>query len=306
MPLVNPREILVRARDEHWALGGFNAYNLESARAVISAASELDSPVIVQFSPGAISHAGVDNVVSLVKRLAGDTHVPVSLHLDHGKDPELAKSAILAGFTSVMIDASHHPIEENISQTHEIVMLADEHGVTVEAELGQISGIEDLGDVDVEGTFTDPGEAERFVAETGVGSLAIAIGTAHGSSKFNGQPRLDFDRLTEIATRIKIPLVLHGASAVAKADVERAEKYGADLPAAQGIPTAFIEKAIDLGISKINTDSDLRLAALGAIRQMLTEKPDLFNMYQLMGVAENAMKDAVSERIRLFWSVGKA
>ena len=203
------------------------------------------------------------------------------LHLDHGKDPELAREAILAGFTSVMIDASHHPLEENISLTREIVKLADDHGVAVEAELGQISGIEDLGDEDVKSTFTDPSQSKRFVEETGVGSLAIAIGTAHGSSKFKGEPRLDFDRLSEINARVGVPLVLHGASAVAQEDVEHAEKFGARLPAAKGIPAEFIERAISLGISKINTDSDLRLASLGVIRQTLVERPDLFNMYQL-------------------------
>lgn len=306
MTLVNPQEPLKAARAEGWAVGGFNIYNLESARAVVDAAAGLDSPVIVQCSPGAIAHAGLDNLVGIVRRLAEGVGVPVALHLDHGKDPNLARAAIFAGFTSVMIDTSGLPIDENITETRKIVEIAHARGVYVEAELGNISGIEDVGDTDIAETLTVPEEAVRFIDETNADALAVAIGTAHGAVKFAGEPRLDFDRLKEIAGLIDRPLVLHGASAILEKDVALAERFGAELPDARGVPGDLIQRAIKLGIAKINTDSDLRLAALGRMRQVLAETPGLFNMYQLMGEIQGAVKNSTSDRIRLLGSAGKA
>ncbi len=218
----------------------------------------------------------------------------------------MARAAVEAGYTSVMIDTSRLPLEENIAATREIVEYAHDSGVQVEAEIGQLAGIEDLGEVEAEATFTVPEEAVRFVSDTGVESLTITIGTSHGAFKFKGEPRLDFDRLAKIAGLIKNPIVLHGASAVREEDVAFAERYGAQLPKATGIPEEFIKQAISLGVAKINTDSDLRLAALGRMRQVLTERPDIFNLYQLMGEVEEAIRDAVEARIRLFGSHGKA
>ena len=304
--LVNPLEYLKAGRANGWAVGAFNVYNLESARAVIAAATNLRAPVMIQTSEGAVKHAGIANIASIVGRLAEETAVPVALHMDHGKSIEVARAAVEAGYTSVMIDTSRLPLEENIAATREIVEYAHARAVQVEAEIGQLAGIEDLGEVEAEATFTVPEEAVRFVADTGVDSLTITIGTSHGAFKFKGEPRLDFDRLAKIAGLIKNPIVLHGASAVREEDVAFAERYGAKLPKATGVPEEFIKRAISLGVAKINTDSDLRLAALGRMRQVLAERPDIFNLYQLMGEVEEAVRDAVEARIRLFGSDGKA
>ena len=304
--LVSPLEQLRAGRADGWAIGGFNVYNLETARAVIAAATNLRAPVMIQTSEGAVKHAGFGNIASIVRRLAEEAPVPVALHMDHGKSIEVARAAVEAGYTSVMIDTSRLPLEENISATREIVEYAHGSGVQVEAEIGQLAGIEDLGEVPAEATFTVPEEAVRFVAETGVDSLTITIGTSHGAFKFKGEPRLDFDRLAKIAGLLENPIVLHGASAVREEDVAFAERYGARLPKARGIPEGFIKRAISLGVAKINTDSDLRLAALGRMRQVLTERPDIFNLYELMGEVEGAVRDTVEARIRLFGGEGKA
>lgn len=304
--LVNPKQYLVRARREGWALGGFNVYNLESARAVITAGEELAAPLLVQTSEGAVKHAGLENIVAIVRQLAGRTQAPVALHLDHGKSVALARAAVDAGYTSVMIDASRESFDENVRETRAIVAYAHARGVHVEAELGTLGGIEDVGEQSVRSMLTDPDQAVRFAAETDVDALAVAIGTSHGAYKFKGAPRLDFDRLHDIASRIAQPIVLHGASSMPQDVIQFAERYGATLPHAQGIPPEFIKKAVTMGIAKVNTDSDLRLAALGRLRQVLGERPDLFNLYELMGEVEEAMRRATIDRIRLLGSAGKA
>ena len=304
--LVNPKAYLARARREHWALGGFNVFNLESARAVIAAGEQTAAPLLVQTSEGAVKHAGLENLVAIVRQLASRTKAPVALHLDHGKSEELARAAVDAGYTSVMIDASRQTFEENERETRNIVEYAHRHGVHVEAELGTLGGIEDLGEQAGQSMLTDPDQAVRFAAETAVDALAVAIGTSHGAYKFKGTPRLDFDRLQDIAARIEQPIVLHGASSMPQDAILFAERYGAKLPHAQGIPPEFIRKAVTLGIAKVNTDSDLRLAALGRLRQVLSERPDLFNLYELMGEMEEAIRVATVERIQLLGSAGKA
>ena len=304
--LVNPKEYLVRARREGWALGGFNVYNFESARAVITAGEEAAAPLLVQTSEGAVKHAGLGNMVAIVRELAGRAKGPVALHLDHGKSEELARAAVDAGYTSVMIDASRQSFEENVRETRHIVAYAHARGVHVEAELGTLGGIEDLGEQAARSMLTDPDQAVRFAAETEVDALAVAIGTSHGAYKFKGEPHLDFDRLRGIASRIAQPIVLHGASSMSHEEVLFAERYGARLPHAQGIPPEFIRRAVTMGIAKVNTDSDLRLAALGRLRQVLVERPDLFNLYELMGEVEEAIRHATIERIRLLGSAGKA
>jgi fructose-bisphosphate aldolase class II len=304
--LVNPREWLVRARHEGWALGGFNVFNLESARAVIDAGETLAAPLLVQTSEGAVKHAGLENLVAIVRALAARTRAPVALHLDHGKSVELSRAAVDAGYTSVMIDASRESFDENLRETSEIVRYAHAHGVHVEAELGTLGGIEDLGEQAARSMLTDPEQAARFAAETEVDALAIAIGTSHGAYKFKGEPHLDFDRLREIAARIPQPLVLHGASSLPADQVAFAERWGAKLPHAQGIPPELIQKAVSLGIAKVNTDSDLRLAAIGRLRQVLVERPDLFNLYELAGLVEEAIRKETAERIRMLGSDGKA
>jgi fructose-bisphosphate aldolase class II len=244
-------------------------------------------------------------MVAMVRELAGRTKAPVALHLDHGKSETLARAAVDAGYTSVMIDASRQSFDENLRETRDIVAYAHARGVHVEAELGTLGGIEDLGEQSAKSMLTDPDQAVRFAAETEVDALAVAIGTSHGAYKFKGEPRLDFDRLRDIAARISQPIVLHGASSMPQEAIAFAERYGAQLPHAQGIPPELIKKAVTLGIAKVNTDSDLRLAALGRLRQVLVERPDLFNLYELMGEVEAAIRSATAERIRVLGSAGK-
>jgi len=232
--VVNPKDFLARARRDGWAMGGFNVFNLESARAVIDAGEELAAPLLVQTSEGAVKHAGLENMVAIVRELAGRTRAPVALHLDHGKSVELSRAAIDAGYTSVMIDASRESFDENVRETRDIVQYARARGVHVEAELGTLGGIEDLGEQAARSMLTDPDQAVRFASETQVDALAVAVGTSHGAYKFKGEPRLDFDRLRDIASRVAQPLVLHGASSLRQEDVAFAERYGAKLDHAQG------------------------------------------------------------------------
>jgi fructose-bisphosphate aldolase class II len=303
--LVNPKKWLGRARQEGWALGGFNVFNLESARAVIDAGAEQNAPLLAQTSEGAVKHMGLANAAAIVRQLAEQSTAPVALHLDHGKSEELARAAVDAGYTSVMIDASRQTYDENMRETAHIVEYAHARGVHVEAELGTLGGIEDLGETAARTMLTDPDQAVRFASETGVDALAIAIGTSHGAYKFKGTPHLDLERLKEIAGRIPQPIVLHGASSMAQDAIAFAERYGAKLPHAQGIPPELIRQAIALGIAKVNTDSDLRLAALGRLRQVLTERPDIFNLYELMGEVEVAIRTETATRIRMLGSNGK-
>ena len=228
------------------------------------------------------------------------------MHLDHGKSVELTRAAVDAGYSSVMIDASRESFDENVRETEDIVAYAHARGVHVEAELGTLGGIEDVGEQAGRSMLTDPEQAVRFAAATGVDALAVAIGTSHGAYKFKGEPHLDFDRLREIASRIEQPIVLHGASSLPPDEVLLAERYGAKLEHAQGIPPELIQKAVTMGIAKVNTDSDLRLAALGRLRQVLVERPNLFNLYELMGEMEKAIRRATAQRIRLLGSDGKA
>jgi fructose-bisphosphate aldolase class II len=303
---VNPKPYLVRARREGWALGGFNVFNLESARAVVDAGEEQAAPLLVQTSEGAVKHAGLDNLVAIVRTLADRTRAPVALHLDHGKSEELARAAVDAGYTSVMIDASRESFEVNLRETRDIVAYAHARGVHVEAELGTLGGIEDLGEQSLRSMLTDPAQAARFAAETEVDALAVAIGTSHGAYKFKGEPHLDFERLREITSLVEQPIVLHGASSLPEEGVELATRYGAKLEDARGIPARLIQQAVKMGIAKVNTDSDLRLAALGRLRQVLVERPDIFNLYELMGEVEQAIRLATVERIRLLGSAGRA
>jgi len=303
--LVNPKEHLARARREGFALGGFNVFDLESARAVIAAGAAEHAPLLVQTSEGAVKHMGLAMAAAIVRRLADESPAPVALHLDHGKSEDLARAAVDAGYTSVMIDASRQTYDENMRETAHIVEYAHARGVHVEAELGTLGGIEDLGEKAVASMLTDPDQAVRFATETGVDALAIAIGTSHGAYKFKGTPHLDLERLKEVARRIPQPIVLHGASSMPADAIAFAERFGAKLPHAQGIPVELIQQAIKLGIAKVNTDSDLRLAALGRLRQVLVERPDIFNLYELMGEVEGAIRDETAARIRMLGSAGK-
>ncbi len=307
MALVTSDRILKPARDGGYAVGAFNTSNLEISQAIFEAASELRAPVIVATSESAIKYAGYVNLFNMIKHLADYYDVTAALHLDHGKDLEVVVKCLRNGWTSVMIDASKEPFEENIAITSEVVKIAHMAGVPVEAELGRLSGIEDAVKVaDAEAYLTDPDQAAEFVQRTHCDFLAVAIGTSHGAYKFKGDPRIDHERLSAITEKVSIPLVLHGASSVPEDVLARASKFGAKLPGAKGVPEEAISEAVSRGISKINIDTDLRLAFTGAVRQFLSEKPEVFDPRKIIGEAREAIKDVVRRKIQLFGSEGKA
>jgi len=307
MPLTTNKELLTLARKGGYAVGAFNTNNLEILQAIVSAGEAERSPAIIAVSEGAIQYAGMPYLISMVRTAAAQTSTPISLHLDHGKDLEVIRSCIDNGFTSVMIDGSEFEFEKNIEVTKKVVEMAKRKGVSVEAELGRLKGIEEKISVsEKEASLTDPQAAEDFSKRTGVDALAVAIGTSHGAYKFKGEAKLDFERLKEIAKKVTIPLVLHGASGVPSAVLERAERFGAKLPGAKGIPDEAIQKAIGLGISKINIDTDLRLSFVGALREILTTKPDEFDPRKILGPGREAIKQTVQSKMKLFGSSGKA
>jgi fructose-bisphosphate aldolase class II len=304
--LVTNKELLIPASQKGYAVGAFNIQNLESLQAVVEAAIEEKSPVIVALTPSSIKYGGLAYLTKIVKTAAESSPIAMSLHLDHGKDFEIISKCIEAGFTSVMIDGSFLKIEENIALTRRVVDLAQPKGVSVEAELGRLAGIEESTVEEREAVLTDPDAAKEFVEQTNVDALAIAIGTSHGAYKFKGAAKLDFERLKNIREKVKVPLVLHGASSVPKWIIEKATKYGAELAGAKGIPEEHIKKAISLGISKINIDTDLRLAFTATIREVLTTKPKEFDPRKILGPAKEAMKEVVKSKMRLFGSSEKA
>jgi len=301
------KEVLERARAGNYAVGAFNVNDMEITKAIAGAAHEERSPVILATSPSAIKYAGIEYIHELCRVAADQSGVPTVLHLDHGTDFKDCVMCIRNGWSSVMFDGSKLPLEQNIAQTARIVEIAHAAGVSVEAELGKLAGVE--GHVSVaekDAIFTNPEEAKVFVDRTGVDALAVAIGTSHGAYKFKGEANLDFDRLARIEGLVKIPIVLHGASGVPKDVLDKAAKYGAKLPGAAGVPNDAIKKAITLGVAKINIDTDIRLAMTAAIRQVLAEHPEEFDPRKIMGPAEDAMKAVAKGKMQMFGSSGKA
>lgn len=303
--LVTNKEVLSIASIKGYAVGAFNINNMEILQSIAETAMEERSPVIIAASPSAIKYAGLEYIVAMVKAAAKTTLIPMTLHLDHGKDVEIASMCINGGFTSVMIDGSHLDYEENISMTKHVVKLARPKGVSVEAELGKLVSPETTAK-GVEDPYTDPDAAKEFVKRTSVDALAVAIGTSHGAYKFKGEAKLDFERLKNIRENVSIPLVLHGASGVPKWIVEKATKYGAEWSGAKGIPDSHIKKAVSLGIAKINIDTDLRLAFTGTVRQVLVTSPAVYDPRKIIGPAKETMKEVVKAKMRLFGSSGKA
>ena len=303
--LLTNKEILASARDEKYAVGAFNINNLESLQAVITAAQEENSPVIVAVTPSAIKYAGLIYLAEIVKTSAQLAPVRMSLHLDHGKEIETITRCVDAGFTSVMIDGSHLGFEENIALTRKVIELAHPKSVAVEAELGRLAGVEEVSVEEKDAILTDPEAAKEFVERTHVDALAVAIGTSHGAYKFKGEPKLDLKRLAEIREKVNVPLVLHGASGVSAWIIEKATKYGAQLAGAKGMPDESIKRAIKLGIVKINIDTDLRLAFTATIREVLATTPAQFDPRKILGPAREAMKDVVRNKMRLFGSSNK-
>ena len=307
MSLTTNLELQKKAQQGKYAVGAFNTSNLEITQAILEAAAENSSPVIIATSQSAIKYAGIETLSNLVRTLAGHLSIPVSLHLDHGTDYDIIIGCLRHGWTSVMIDGSHAPLEENIAMTREIVKVAHAAGISVEAELGRLVGVEDQISVKAEDAhLTDPDEAVRFVSETGCDTLAVAIGTSHGAYKFKGEAKLDFDRLKAIIREVEVPLVLHGASSVKREIVEKGAQYGARLPGAAGVPDEHIRKAISLGITKVNIDTDLRLAFTADTREFLAQQPEVFDPRKILGAGRQGMKELVKEKIALLGSVGKA
>jgi len=300
--LLTNKEILASAIAGKYAVGAFNINNLESLQAVITAAQEENSAVIVAVTPSAIKYAGLIYLAEIVKISAQLAAVRVSLHLDHGKEIETITKCVDAGFTSVMIDGSHLDFEENIALTRNVVELAYPKGVSVEAELGRLAGVEEVSVEEKDAILTDPEAAKEFVERTNVNALAVAIGTSHGAYKFKGEPKLDLKRLTEIREKLNVPLVLHGASGVPAWIIKKATEYGARLAGAKGMPDESIKQAIKLGIVKINIDTDLRLAFTATIREVLATTPTQFDPRKILGPAREAMKEVVRNKMRLFGS----
>ena len=301
MPLVTTTEMFKKAYAGGYAVGAFNVNNMEMIQAIVEAANECRSPVILQVSAGARKYANPVYLRHLVEAAVETTDIPIAMHLDHGADFEICKASIDGGFTSVMIDASSKPWEENIAITKKVVEYAHAHGVVVEAELGKLAGIEDDVHVaDHDAMFTSPDEVEEFTSRTGIDSLAIAIGTSHGAYKFKpGQdPKLRIDILEEIGRRLPgFPIVLHGASSVPQDQVAIVNQYGGSMPNAIGIPESELKKAAALAVCKINIDSDLRVAFTAAIRKHLAENPSHFDPRQYLGDARANMKEMVKHKI---------
>lgn len=311
MPLVTTKEMFEKAYKGGYAIGAFNVNNMEIIQGITQAAKKCNSPLILQVSKGARNYASHTYLVKLVEAAIEETGLPIALHLDHGPDFETCKSCIDGGFTSVMIDGSHLPYEENVALTKKVVDYAHSKGVVVEGELGQLAGIEDDVKVSAEdASYTKPEQVVDFVTRTGVDSLAIAIGTSHGAFKFKpGQkPELRFDILEEVEKQLPgFPIVLHGASSVVPEFVEQINEFGGHMPDAIGIPEDMLLQSSKLAVCKINIDSDLRLAMTAAVRKHLAENPDHFDPRQYLQPARTAIEDMVERKIKnVLGSEGKA
>ena len=300
MPLVSTKEMFEKAYVGGYAIGAFNVNDMEIIQGIVDAAKVEQAPLILQVSAGARKYAKPVYLTKLVEAALIDTDLPIALHLDHGDDFEICKDCIDSGFTSVMIDGSKHPFEKNVELTARVVEYAHKHGVVVEGELGRLAGVED--DVNVsekDALFTDPEEAAEFVRLTGVDSLAIAIGTSHGAYKFKGTPYLDFDRLQRVGELLpNFPIVLHGASSVPQAFVEKCNSFGGAIPGAQGVPEEMLRKAATMAVCKINIDTDLRLAMTASIREVLASNPAEFDPRKYLGPGREAIQAMVQHKIK--------
>jgi len=301
MPLVTSKEMFRKAYEGGYAIGAFNVNNMEIIQGITEAAKGVNAPLILQVSSGARNYAKHVYLMKLIEAAIIDTDLPICVHLDHGDTFELCKSCIDGGFTSVMIDGSHHAFKDNIELTKKVVQYAHDHGVVVEGELGRLAGIEDAVNVSHEdSSYTEPDEVQEFVEKTGVDSLAIAIGTSHGAYKFKpGQkPELRFDILEEISRRLPgFPIVLHGASSVVPEYVEIINKYGGKMPDAIGIPEDMLRQAARMAVCKINIDSDLRLAMTASIRETFALHPEEFDMRKYLGPARTMIRELVKHKL---------
>lgn len=309
MPLVTTKEMFEKSMKEHYAIGAFNVNNMEIIQGIVDAAQEENSPVIIQASSSAIKYARFEYLRKMIEAAVETTTIPIALHLDHGADFEICKQCIDAGFTSVMIDGSKYDFEENVALTKKVVDYAHSKGVVVEAEIGKLAGVEDEVNVSSDDAiYTDPEQARKFVERTGCDSLAIAIGTSHGAYKFKGEAKLRFDILEKVKEKLpNTPIVLHGASTVIPELVEMCNKFGGEIPGAKGVPDEMLHEASLRGVSKINVDTDLRLAMTANIRKVFAEDPSVFDPRKYLTPAREAIKETVKHKIRdVFGSSNKA
>ena len=301
MSIVTSTEMFRKAYEGHYAIGAFNVNNMEIVQGITEAAAEVRAPLILQVSAGARKYANHTYLMKLIEAAVIETNLPICVHLDHGDSFELCKSCIDGGFSSVMIDGSKYPFEDNIALTKQVVEYAHSKGVVVEGELGRLAGVEDAVNVKAEdSSYTRPEEVEEFVTRTGVDSLAIAIGTSHGAYKFKPgtKPQLRFDILAEVEKRLPgFPIVLHGSSSVPQKFVDLINKYGGQMPDAIGVPEEMLREAARMAVCKINIDTDLRMAMTASIRQHFAEHPDHFDPRQYLKPAREAIKDMVKHKI---------
>ncbi len=312
MALVDTKKMFGMAYKGGYAIGAFNVNNMEMTQGIINAAAERKAPLILQISRGARKYAGMSYLRAIIDvAVAENTDIPIVMHLDHGDTFDICKQCVDDGFTSVMIDASHHPFEENIKITKQVVEYAHSHGVVVEAELGQLGGIEEdvkgVSHDDILSHLTDPDQAVEFVKKTGCDSLAVACGTSHGAYKFKSAPKLAFDVIQEIAERLPgFPLVMHGSSSVPREFIDLINKYGGKMPNAMGVPEEAISKAAKMAICKVNIDTDLRLAVTAKIRQVCAETPGEFDPRKFLGPGRDAIKAMVLHKLDILGCSGKA
>ncbi len=312
MPLVDTKKMFEMAYKNGYAVGAFNVNNMEITQGIVEAIAEENSPLILQISRGARSYASMSYLRAIIDvAVAENPDIPIAMHLDHGDTFESCKQCVDDGFTSVMIDASHSSFEENIAITKQVVEYAHANGVVVEAELGQLGGIEEdvvgVSADDVANHLTKPEEVVEFVEKTGCDSLAIAIGTSHGAFKFKTAPKLAFDVLEEVARKLPgFPLVMHGSSSVLKEFKDLINKYGGDMPDAMGVPEEAVAQAAKLSICKVNIDTDLRMALTAKIRQVFCETPAEFDPRKYLGPGREAIKQMVKHKLHVLGCAGKA
>ncbi len=310
MGLVTTKKMFQMAYKNGYAIGAFNVNNMEITQGIIQAIAEEKAPLILQISRGAREYASMSYLKAIIDvAVEENPDIPICMHLDHGDTVEICKRCVDDGFTSVMIDASHHPFEENIKMTRAVVEYAHAHGVVVEAELGQLGGIEEdvVGVDDVSAHLTDPAQAEEFVEKSGCDSLAVAVGTSHGAYKFKSEPKLAFDVIEGIQKRLPgFPLVMHGSSSVLKEFKDLINKYGGKMPDAMGVPEEAITRASKMAICKVNIDTDLRMALTAKIRQVFAEKPGEFDPRKYLGPGRDAIKAMVKHKLTVLGCAGKA
>jgi len=311
MPLVTTEKMFKQAYDGGFAVGAFNVNNMELLQAIVDACKAENAPLILQISKGAREYANIKYLKALIDTAVSETDLPIVIHCDHGDTFELCKQCVDDGYTSVMIDASHKPFEKNVALTRQVVEYAHANKVVVEAEIGQLGGIEEdvvgVSQDDVTKHLTDPDEAVEFVRQTNCDSLAVACGTSHGAFKFKSAPKLAFDVIEKIANRLPgFPLVMHGSSSVPKEFVDLINRYGGNMPNTMGVPEKAISKAAKMAVCKINIDTDLRLALTAKIRQVFTEKPGEFDPRKYLGPGRDAITQMVRHKLHVLGCAGKA